>query len=102
MVTERRSISLFRAVGVGGPQPPILTIEVRDQLAKVSSVAEAQQCCENQASILADALYESLPWGTVKALSDILATKLADGGCSDNQGFVSRYDMISEANNYGG
>ena len=64
---ERR-VSLLRAGSVGSNQPPVLTIEVREQIGEVSTLNEARQLHAEQATTLADAMLASLPGGTMDAL----------------------------------
>lgn len=61
-------VSLLRAGSVGNSQPPVLTIEVREQIGEVGSLDEARQLHSKQATTLADAMLASLPGGTVDAL----------------------------------
>ena len=61
-------VSLLRAGSVGSNQPPILTIEVREQIGEVITLDEARQLHARQAAALADAMLASLPGGTVDAL----------------------------------
>lgn len=61
-------VSLLRAGSVGSNQPPVLTIEVREQIGEVGTLDEARQLHARQAETLADAMLASLPGGTVDAL----------------------------------
>lgn len=64
---ERR-VSLLRAENIGSNHPPVLTIEVREQIGEVSTLNEARQLHARQAATLADAMLASLPGGTIDAL----------------------------------
>lgn len=65
-------ISLLRAGSVGNNHPPILTVEVREQIPEVGSLEETHALYTEQGMALANAILTSLPGGTV----DILLAEL--------------------------
>lgn len=62
-------IGLYRAGNINEKQPPVLHIYVVEQI-KESNIATVDQCAlfKRQGKKLSDALFDSLPGGTIDAL----------------------------------
>ena len=61
-------VSLWRAGSVGGKSPPILVIQVVEQISDNYTLKDIRQLFATEAETLADALLASLPGGTIDAL----------------------------------
>jgi len=61
-------IDLFRAGSVGGHHAPVCRIEIEEEISDNMNLKEARDLYTEQGKLLADALFGSLPGGTIDAL----------------------------------
>lgn len=62
------TLSLLRAQNIGSQSPPVLRVEIEEQIQDIRTFDEARANYADEAQRLSDALYDSLPGGTLDAL----------------------------------
>ena len=67
-IITRTTLLLLRAQDIGDKHAPKLTIHVLDRMPSFKTLEEHREVFSNQAKMLSDALFASLPGGTMDAL----------------------------------
>lgn len=67
-VEIERMVSLFRAGSVGDSHAPVTRFDIAQEISDEISMKEARQLYDEQGKTLCDALFSSLPGGTIDAL----------------------------------
>lgn len=67
-MSDMKKLELLRANDMGGHIPPILQVEISEQVGELGSLDQHRCTYADQAEQLVDALFASLPGGTVDAL----------------------------------